>query len=249
MASYLLSHYLSASGTDVWIIPSDFTFNNTFTRANELVLQALRNSSSISSLLDNACQCGGIAGRPIMITDRATFNTSGVTESDGLHYAYGGGGVTVRSMLPTNISGSWTEAKRFQIRTATQIEVYDKYDWCFGSDACESSDYHFGSVLGGFFKTTVGEFFALENAGMARQFDWYSGWIVVHELEGSCNSGSPSLQVVSVSREAIPGLNQDTGIIPRPFRPLSEVGYTVQIAPPPDETLDCDGTIVNGICQ
>jgi len=240
MASYLLSHYLSGSGITLWLIPSNFTFTDrTYDRISEEVWQALQAAPEFDLYRIGVCNCNPDIQQATTFQANAFFNKSGLTEGGGLYYGYGGGGFSARATIPSTVLGNWESSCSLRIVAQTQVELYDKYDWCFGNDYCETrNDFHAAEQPGG--PIYVGEFFALEEAGWAAQFDWYSGWIVETTFMITCNGGIAELQLVQSTRVDLPASAKSTGLIPRPFIPLSESGYQWQIPPNPDEMYDID---------
>jgi RHS repeat-associated protein len=242
MASYLLSHYLSGSGEDLWVFPNYFAFTDTtYNQVDELVWEAIQNSQQVSTFVNTVCSSCTNVMQPTQSIN-VFFNES-IGELGSLYNAYGGGGFAARSLTSSTMS-TVCIGNSYNVEVSTPIELNDKYDWCFGTQGCEASDTHFQGAV------TVGEFFALERAGWAKQFDWYSGWTLITSFTIQCEGGTGTLQRNNVRRESLPGVQTESGgIISRPFINLQQSGYMPQRPPDPDSTLDCDDSEQKGVCR
>src|SRR5690606_35013442 len=117
------------------------------------------------------------------------------------------GGITANSAASSVATVQSTAGESAVIELTTPIEYYDLYDWFFGG--CGAG----GNATGTHPENMrVGHFLALEKAGLARPFNWYSYADIVITYNMSCGSGRAV--IMSRSQSVKQGAQLSTPIQP-----------------------------------
>jgi hypothetical protein len=248
LAGRLLDNYLT-SADDLWISPH--VFPEDFHLLVEDVVSPVV-ARVLSTSICSSCQLGdtsafqqligfnlsGVRGNNYWHADRSGDAWENVLEIlnevlppnliDNLGYEgwyIATGGFTVRTNLESTIQANWTTAEYSRIQVRIPVEIYDHYDWCVDTGGtCTASGYHpFGRP--------AGDFFALEAAGLGRQFNWYSGWVVELTYDVNCTtSPTPRLTPVSSGWSYLSPLHEVMGLTSMIIAPVSSI-YQPQTAP------------------
>lgn len=231
--SRIMWHYLGASGSTMYL-PYDWMDPEFHKKVAASIDTAFQNSAFFQSLCSSGgcCTASGstaigslISGMPVR-GNRYFSISAGETPgwfsslpgpakeqlmqgSDLIKNVYYGvyGGITANSASASSATVVSASGSNAVIELATPIEYYDLYDWLFGG--CGAG----GKATGTHPEDTrVGHYMALEKAGMAKPFNWYSYADIKITYNISCGSGKPI--VISKNVNTVPGTQ-----LPNPIQP------------------------------
>ncbi len=193
LASDFMLNYLFGNGANFWVDPNRLP-DSMKAYMNERVNNAIQASSTFKRYfyMDPCDYPPRSFIMPIAFDIPFTsegpdaFTESGIGLQSDYYFAFGGGGFHYRSAgvstgLLKSLSGS-----RSKFTISVPVEIYDHYDWCQSDNACGANNIHFYDQITPFGVDIgvvhTGEFFALERAGMAKQFHIFSGWTLKIEI-------------------------------------------------------------------
>ncbi|MCA0457139.1 MAG: DUF6531 domain-containing protein [Chloroflexi bacterium] len=132
-----------------------------------------------------------------LFNDKGTPYEKLVGIQNPYYLAYGG--ISVVSAAPSTISNSNFLGATGTFDLTTPVEFYDYYDWLYGG--CNSG----GTATGTHpMNLRVGHFIALEEAGRAKPFNWYSYAEITMRYSMTCGPAGPMLTKVGASRRSYP---------------------------------------------
>lgn len=168
-------------------------------------------------LLGTARELPSLSGEIMGAINRLTVTPGSVWNP--YYLAFGTFSITQvgESILAQNISG--------QIVLETYLEFSDRYDWCYGDNTCDASGTH---PIG----KRVGEFFALEYADRAHQYNYYAYGVIRSIFNRE--SGGVLTYVSSTAENARKSFGSVGGL----FSQVHEISLPINV--PAHEYLDND---------